>query len=739
MKTRWLAVVLLSLFAVSTAVAQATPAAKTPADKSGATAQTKSSASTTPAAKPWEKIPIPPLAPFHPQEPKRIELKNGMVIFLQEDHELPFIGGSANVRAGSRSEPANKTGLIDIYGEAWRTGGTKSKTGDQMDDYLEARAARIETGGSGASTSISFNCLKGNLDEVFPLFLELLREPAFREDKIQISKLQMNSSIARRNDDVGGIAGREATRLAYGKDNPYARIPEYATVAAVTRDDLVKWHDTYVHPNNIMVGISGDFDSSAMEQKLRQAFESWERAPVPGPPAIQFHEPQPKVYFIAKEDVNQSEIRMVSLGIERNNPDYFTVEVMNEVLGGGFSSRLFKAIRTEKGLAYSVGGGLGASFDHPGTFSIGMGTKSSSTVDAIQALRTELGNMLTHPATAEEVKEAKDSILNRFIFNFDSKSKVLGERMLYEFYGYPADFLERYRGGIEKTTPADVDRVAHKYIHADQFAVLVVGNDKEFVKPLSTLGPVTPIDISIPEGTTQQPTGGAEGATKPAQLDPQANVLMDKFVAFLGGADKVNAVKAIHQVSSAEQNTPQGTLSLDTESYTVFPDQFHSIVRTAQLPAPMHVVVSSAGAWMSLEGQGTRDMPASMKQDRLSSIRRGPLAVAQHANDYTISMGEKVADGQTINITGEGVSVRWVLDPQTGQLLRSSFTATGQQGPIQRTIEFSDWRPAGGLNLPYKAVVQENGQQAGSEQIKSYEINPKIDPKLFEKPEIAPQ
>jgi hypothetical protein len=431
---------------------------------------------------------------------------------------------------------------------------------------------------------------------------------------------------------------------------------------------------------------------------------------------------------------------MVSLGIERNNPDYFTVEVMNEVLGGGFSSRLFKAIRTEKGLAYSVGGGLGAAFDHPGTFSIGMGTKSSSTVDAIQALRTELGNMLTHPATAAEVKEAKDSILNRFIFNFDSKSKVLGERMLYEFYRYPADFLERYRAGIEKTTPADVDRVAHKYIHSDQFAVLIVGNDKEFVKPLSTLGLVTPIDISIPEGTATQPSSAEGAAAKPAQTDPQAKALLDKFITFIGGADKVNAVKAIRQVSSAEQNTPQGTVALDTDTYTVFPDQFHSIVRTAQLPAPMHVIVSNAGAWMSLEGQGTRDMPASMKQDRLSSIRRGPLAVAQHAGEFMITLGDKSADGQAIDISGAGVSVRWVLDPQTGRLLRSSFTASGQAGPIQRTIEFSDWRPAGGLNLPYKAVVQENGQQAGSEQIKSYEINPKIDPKLFEKPsETAPQ
>lgn len=731
MKPRSLAVALLCLSVASHGIAQT--AAKAPAKPSSAS-QAKPSAGAMQTAKPWEKIPIPPLPPFHPQEPKRFELSNGMVIFLQEDHELPFIGGSATIKGGSRSEPANKTGLIDIYGEVWRTGGTKSKTGDQMDDFLEARAARIETGGGGASTSISFNCLKNNFDEVFPLFLELLRQPEFREDKIQLSKLQMNSSIARRNDEVGGIAGREATRIAYGKDNPYSRIPEYATVAAVTRDDLVKWHAAYVHPNNIMVGISGDFDSAAMERKLRQAFESWERAQVPGPPKIDFHEPQPNVYFIAKEDVNQSEIRMVKLGMERNDPDYFSVEVMNEVLGGGFSSRLFKAIRTEKGLAYSVGGGIGASFDHPGVFNIGMGTKSGSTVDAIEALRAELARMLTNPATTEEVKEAKDSILNRFIFNFDSKSKVLGERMLYEFYHYPADFLEKYRAGIEKTTPADVDRVAHKYIHPDEFAVLVVGNDKEFGKPLSTVGKVIPIDITIPEAGAQPAAGGGEAGAKPTQSDAQAKALLEKVVAFMGGAEKVNSVKSIHQTSSAEQMTPQGPVAIENDAYTVYPDQMHAVAKSPALPGVLHLILGPEGAWISIEGQGSQAMPSSMKQDRLNNLHRAPLAIAQHAGDVVVTSGEKSSDGQAIQISGNGVSVQWTVDPQSGKLLRSTFTTTGQQGPVQRTVEYSDWRPVNGLNLPFKAVISEDGKQVGSDTVKSFEVNPKIDPKMFEKP-----
>src|ERR1700685_4276581 len=171
----------------------------------------------------WQQIPIPPLPAFNPQEPKRIELPNGMVIFLQEDHELPIIDGVARIRGGSRSEPASKVGMLDIYGEVWRTGGTKTQTGDQLDDYLEIRAAKVETGDNADSTTISWSCLKGDFDDVFKAFNDLLREPEFRADKIDLAQHEMFDSISRRNDDVSGIASREAKKLAYGSDNNYVR------------------------------------------------------------------------------------------------------------------------------------------------------------------------------------------------------------------------------------------------------------------------------------------------------------------------------------------------------------------------------------------------------------------------------------------------------------------------------------------------------------------------------------
>jgi zinc protease len=447
---------------------------------------------------PWQQIPIPKLPVFNPPQPKRIEFPNGMVVFLQEDHELPTIDGVARIRGGERSVPANKTGLTDIYGEVWRTGGTKTQNGDQLDDYLELRAAKVETGGGIDSTTVSWSCLKDDFDDVFRAFEDVLKNPEFRAEKIGIAQKGMYDGISRRNDEPGQIAEREAARLAYGAKNPYAREAEYATVAAITREDLVAWHKDHVHPNNIILGVVGDFDSAKMEARLREAFASWAKGPAVKEPEIKADPAKPGYYQIEKTDVNQSNIQMVGPGITRKNPDYFALAVFNDAFGGGFSSRLFSDIRTNKGLAYSVRGGVGSGWDHPGVLRIAMSTKSNTTIESIQALDEEIAGLAKRPIDDEEIKRSKDSILNAFVFRFDSPEKVLQEKMAYEFYGYPLDFLENFQKEVEKVTKEDVARVVAKYLHRDQMAVLVVGNVSDFDKPLSSLGAVNKVDITIP-------------------------------------------------------------------------------------------------------------------------------------------------------------------------------------------------------------------------------------------------
>ena len=450
--------------------------------------------------KPWEKIPVPALHEFKPQQPKRVELKNGIVIFLQEDHELPFVYGSVLIPGGARDEDGAKAGLVDLYGQTWRTSGTAKMSGDAMDDLLEAKAAHIETGGGVDSTSLSWDSLKGDADQVFSLALDLLLHPKFSTEKLQLAQQQEATAIVRRNDDEAGIADRESAKLVYGPDSPYTRQPELATIGKVTIADLEGWHDHTIG-GKLIIGVSGDFDPAAMEAKLRAAFEGLPQTKVLPPRHDTFHAPKQSVYFIDKEDVNQSNVQIVGLGTDRRNPDVPSLAVMNDILGGGFASRLFQKIRTELGLAYAVGGGYGFSYDHPATFRVEVLTQSSSTVDATKQALKEISDLTTRPFTEEELKRAKDNILNSFLFRYDTKEKVLAERERLEFYGYPANYLETYEAALRKVTVADVTAAAKKYIHPGDLAVLVVGNGPEIKPGLDTLdlGPVHPVDITIPQ------------------------------------------------------------------------------------------------------------------------------------------------------------------------------------------------------------------------------------------------
>jgi len=686
----------------------------------------------------WQQITIPSLPAFHPQEPKRIELANGMIIFLQEDHELPLISGTARIHGGSREEPASKVGMLDIYGEVWRTGGTKSQTGDQLDDYLEIRAAKVETGVNADSTSISLSCLKADFDDVFKVFADLLREPELRADKIDLAQKEMNDAISRRNDNAAEIAGRESVKLAYGKNNPYVRQPEYATVAAVTRQDLLDWHHAHVYPNNIILGISGDFDSAKMEALLRQTFGDWSKGPEVKPPDIKFDPAKPGYYQIPRTDVNQSSVRMVELGIRRDNPDYYATQVFNEAFGGGFSSRLFRNIRTAKGLAYDVGGGIGSAFDHTGILRLSVGTKSSTTVESIQAIYEQIDDLKNHPISEEEIKQAKDSILNSFVFNFDEPEKVLRERMAYEFYGYPADFLERYRAGVEKVQAADVARVAGKYLHKDQLAVLVVGNTAEFDKPLSSLGAVTNVDIAIPPpvGVKEEPPATKPG---PAASNADGKALAAKVVQAMGGLQKLQSVKSMR--ATLTESEPQGG-NTQVEVTIAFPDRMHVTVQTPN--GPLTIVASPDAAFMSAAGMGVRDMAPAQKDESIAQIHRDLIFIGQHLNDpaYSFFAGgtEEIGTVEARIVDVNGLApIRWFVDPQTGRILRESYEAMGQTGLFHGVTDLSDWQTTDGITLAALHKNKQNGEDSSTVHFDSVQFNPPIDPKLFEKPaEAAP-
>lgn len=447
----------------------------------------------------YRKLTYPTLRDIVVPEVERVTLDNGMRLFVLEDHELPLIYVSARIRVGSIYEPADKVGLAEITGEVMRTGGTTSKTGDEIDEELEQIAASVETSIGLSSGGASVSVLKEDIDKGLAILADVLMHPAFREDKIFLAKMQHRSAISRRNDSPGQIAGREFDKLIYGPESVYARHTEYATIDSITRDDLVEFHKRFYGPNNMMLAVWGDFDSEQMIGEIKKAFEGWRKIDLDLPETPDApYEWKSTVNLARKQDINQSNIYLGHIGGLMSDPDYFALTVMNRILGGGFTGRLFKNVRSRQGLAYSVGGAYSASYDHLGTFFVGCQTKSESTVHAIRAMVDEVRKMRQEEVTDEELAVAKESYLNSFVFNFDSKGEVINRLMTYEYYGYPADFLQRTKESVEQVTKADVLRVARKHLKPDTVQILVVGRPDDFDEPLTALGAMNEIDITIP-------------------------------------------------------------------------------------------------------------------------------------------------------------------------------------------------------------------------------------------------
>lgn len=445
-------------------------------------------------------IEYPPLNDIEIPQAERVEMPNGMIVFLLEDHDLPLINVSARIRTGSRYEPIEKVGLASITAGVMRTGGAGDRTGAEVDLFLEDRAANMG-GGIGASVGTAgMGALTESFGEVLPILADMLRRPRFEVDKIEEAKVQQKSAISRRNDSPGSITSREFVKLVYGAASPYARHTENATIDAITQQDLIDFHERYYHPNHIMLGVTGDFGREEVLAAIEREFGDWQAAEVDLPEEFEISPAEAgKVYFVEKTDVTQTNFRVGHLGTTVDNPDYFAVQVMNKIFGQGFASRLFNKIRSEKGLAYSIFGSIGASYDYPGVFQVGGQTKLESTAEALEAVLAEIEYMKEGEVTEEELNYAKNSFLNSFIFNFDSPGEIVGRQMLYEYYGYPADFLQQIRTGITAVTTADVHEAAQRHLHPDQLVVLAVGDPEKLDRPLDEFGEIVTLDVTIPE------------------------------------------------------------------------------------------------------------------------------------------------------------------------------------------------------------------------------------------------
>ena len=429
---------------------------------------------------------------------ERYELDNGLVVYLKEDRTLPEFRIQALIRCGSLYDAPEQSGLSALVGTVMRTGGTRSLSSDSLNSVLEFLAASIETSIGSESGSASLYCLSKDIETGIQLFADVLRNPAFSQEKLDLAKEQIRKGIKGRNDQPGAIASREFDHVIYGT-HPWGRLLEWETVKPLRREDLVAYHEHAFAPNRAMLGVTGDFDTDRVKKLLKSAFGDWKPSsePLPSRPKVA-PDFKPGVYFIER-NVNQSAIRFGHLGIDNNNPDRYAVSVMNFILGGaGFNSRMTSRVRSDEGLAYSVGTRFETGANDLGTFYAFCQTKSSSTLKALQLMKAEVERIREAPVSGEELAMAKDSYVNRYIFQFTSASQIVGQLMALEYDDRPRDLLEVYLDRIRAVTAEDVQRVAQEYLHPDKISYLVVGKKAQLDGDLATLGQVTQIELKDP-------------------------------------------------------------------------------------------------------------------------------------------------------------------------------------------------------------------------------------------------
>ena len=434
-----------------------------------------------------EKLTFPPFEFTPPNSDQyRLQLKSGPVAYVAEDRELPLVSITIMVRTGDWVEPEGKEGVTDFCGTLLTKAGTESRTAQELEERLAFLAANLNSGIQGAQGTVSLNLLSKDLDEGLAILREVLTKPRFQQDRLDLQKRMTMQSMKQRNDDSANIEAMEQGFLAYGEKFWDNRHETAASIESITREDLQAFHQRWFFPGNFIIAAAGDFNRTELITKLEKLFSDWPWAGTLPPPIPQdVVIAAPGVYLVDKT-VNQGRVSLMLPGIRRENPDYLPILLMNDILGGsGFSSRLVNRVRSDEGLAYSVGSVFQGGIYFPYVFRAAFQSKSRTVPYATSLIVEEIKHIASEPVTDEELENSKRSYIDRLPRNFASKGQVVGVFAGEEYTGrYQTDpqYFQQFTARIKAVTKADIQRVAKKYLTPEQLVILVVGDKEEILK-----------------------------------------------------------------------------------------------------------------------------------------------------------------------------------------------------------------------------------------------------------------
>jgi len=405
----------------------------------------------------------------------REKLPNELVWLFSQQSGLPLVTLELMVKAGALQDPNGKEGLANLAASLLLSG-TKKRSATQIAQELDFMGARLKASGGDDFATVSLTVLKKDLGAGLELLRDVLLNPAYALPEVQRKVAQYKAALQSEQDEPMVVASRTFAKDLYG-DFPYGH-PVMGTqegLSAVTPKDLAEFHRTYYRPNNAILAVVGDLTQDEARQWLTKTLGSWAAAPIPPlklPPLPPL--PGRKVVVIDK-DITQANIILGNVGIKRDNPDFYALQVMNFILGGGgFSSHLMDQIREKRGLAYSVGSSFSPGLE-PGPFAVSLETKNASAGEAINQVEGQIKKMMTQPVKPEELADAKSYFIGSFARKMDSLGKRAGMLGYVEFYGLGLDYPWKYPELIGHLTPADIQKVAEKYLPSDKYLLVVVG------------------------------------------------------------------------------------------------------------------------------------------------------------------------------------------------------------------------------------------------------------------------
>jgi zinc protease len=697
-------------------------------------------------------------------------LSNGLQVVAVLQHEQPAVSMRLLVRAGTSADPKDKLGLAHLAASLLDQG-TTTKSSQEMNDAVDFIGAAMGAGAGTDHTLCNMVVMKDSFETGMRMLSDMARHPGFAPAEIERQRQQMLSGLQVSAEDPGYVADSVFDRLVYGF-HPYG-MPENgtpATLASITREDLLAFHARHFAPNNAILAIVGDVTAEEAFSMAKKVFGDWEKRDLPAQTFIDPPDPTRRVIVVNKPDAVQTEVRVGHLGIARKHQDYMAVNLAIRILGGEGSNRLHQVLRTERGLTY----GAQANMDthkESGDFEAETNTRSEATVEVLRLIVDEFWRLQRERVNSRELDGAKAYMTGSFPLTIESPEAIAMQVVNSLFYGLPLDDLQNFRERVNAVTPDDIQRVAKVYLRPDRLSVVLVGNAKAFASQLGAVGfgafetvdlpdldltsanfkrsgtraaAVQPQASSLKPAASRKPQAAslayqqAPIASRPSE-EPSAGekakamALVDQAIAAKGGLDKLRAIKSIVAKQTQSTHRPDGEKQFETTNYIEYPDHF-------RIEAPDNVQgYDGAHAWMK-DRRGVHDAPESLARDAALSLRRDVVVLLLAAKDGALAArllpDVKDPDGHVshaLELSATDLNpIVLYIDPETSMIRKRLFTVNAPGQPIVEE-QFSDYRPVDGIQFAFQAT-QKVGPLSVERTVTDVKFNTPIDPTLFKRP-----